>query len=195
MDGHAPSFAGGRSRTFRELEDSLRIVERELAAGRGRRAEFARMRVDELAWREQTEVDREQAERDDATRRAAAEREAAEDSLTSCRRCDAGSLRCRVAGAARPCAVALEADLAVAVLRREPFGPPLGELALVVGRRRQVVLAALRADERFARVGAGAGTRWRLAPHPWEQAGTASSRSRNAQHVPDGRTHARPPAP
>ena len=79
-NGHAPSFAGGRSRTFRELEDSLRIVERELAAGRDRRAEFAQMRVDELAWREQTAADKAQAERDDATRRAAAEREAAEDS-------------------------------------------------------------------------------------------------------------------
>lgn len=87
----------------------------------------------------------------------------------------------------------LEADLA-AVLRREPFGLALGELALVVGRRRQVVLDALRADERFARVGAGAGTRWRLAPHPWEQAGTPPGGLRDAQHVRAGKTHARPPA-
>lgn len=77
-----------------------------------------------------------------------------------------------------PC---LEADLA-AVLRLEPFGLPLGDLARVVGRRRQVVLDALRGDERFARVGAGAGRRWRLAARSWEQAGTASSGSRGVQH-------------
>jgi len=64
-----------------------------------------------------------------------------------------------------------------AVLAEEPFGLSCDVLAKRLARRRADVLAALRADTRFEHGGTRRGSRWRLAPEPWDGLGRKDRRS------------------
>jgi hypothetical protein len=77
-----------------------------------------------------------------------------------------------------------EADEAVELLHGHPDGLSATEIAMRLHRRKADVLAAMRHDSRFTKVGNGRGTRYRIAPCwlDWtrEPKGTGQQRSSGA---------------